>query len=222
MPSAPASPSSCRRFQNADYIRATMDSVLAQTYTDFEVVVADHSSTDGTWDAAAAVRGRPARPPARARLRAAAPSATGTGSARRRAASWSSWSAATTCSRREPLAAQVAELDRHDDGVVMVASARDIVDATGRAVVRKRRAGWAARAGARSARRSVVRWSVAPTSSASRAACWSVVRRWRRWAAGTGTPAIMIDQATYCRVLLRGDLATVPDRWPPSGSAAGQ
>ena len=34
-----------------------------------------------------------------------------------------------------------------------------------------------------------------------------------------GDPGFMIDQATYCRVLLHGDLATARARWPPSGSA---
>ena len=37
-------------FENAPYIRATVTSVLAQTYPDFELVVADHSSSDGTWE----------------------------------------------------------------------------------------------------------------------------------------------------------------------------
>ncbi|OUD80777.1 Hyaluronan synthase [Clavibacter michiganensis subsp. michiganensis] len=37
-------------YNNADYLAETVDSVLAQTFTDFEVVIADHSSTDGTWD----------------------------------------------------------------------------------------------------------------------------------------------------------------------------
>jgi len=37
-------------YQNADFIAETIESVLAQTYDDFEVVVSDHSSDDGTWD----------------------------------------------------------------------------------------------------------------------------------------------------------------------------
>ena len=37
-------------YQNAAYIEATVDSILAQTYRDFELVVADHSSADGSWD----------------------------------------------------------------------------------------------------------------------------------------------------------------------------
>ena len=37
-------------FQNAHYIRATMESVLAQTFRDFELVVADHSPRDSTWE----------------------------------------------------------------------------------------------------------------------------------------------------------------------------
>ena len=36
-------------FNNARFIEATMDSILAQTFADFELVVADHSSSDGTW-----------------------------------------------------------------------------------------------------------------------------------------------------------------------------
>jgi glycosyltransferase involved in cell wall biosynthesis len=37
-------------YNNGAFIEATMDSILAQTYTDFELIAADHSSTDDTWD----------------------------------------------------------------------------------------------------------------------------------------------------------------------------
>lgn len=37
-------------YQNAAFIDETMDSILSQDFDDFEVIVADHSSTDGTWD----------------------------------------------------------------------------------------------------------------------------------------------------------------------------
>ena len=37
-------------FNNADHIERTMDSILAQTYRDIEVIVSDHSSSDGTWE----------------------------------------------------------------------------------------------------------------------------------------------------------------------------
>lgn len=37
-------------FNNASYITDAVDSVLAQTYREIEVIIADHSSTDGTWE----------------------------------------------------------------------------------------------------------------------------------------------------------------------------
>jgi cellulose synthase/poly-beta-1,6-N-acetylglucosamine synthase-like glycosyltransferase len=37
-------------YNNASFIEATMDSILAQSFQEFELVVADHSSTDGTWE----------------------------------------------------------------------------------------------------------------------------------------------------------------------------
>lgn len=38
-------------FRNARFIDETVESALAQTYDDLEVVIADHSSDDGTWEA---------------------------------------------------------------------------------------------------------------------------------------------------------------------------
>ena len=37
-------------YNNVDFVEETIESILAQTYTDFELVIADHSSTDGTWE----------------------------------------------------------------------------------------------------------------------------------------------------------------------------
>ena len=39
-------------FQNAGTLARTLESVLSQTYTDLEVIVADHSSTDGSLEVA--------------------------------------------------------------------------------------------------------------------------------------------------------------------------
>ena len=85
-------------FQNAPFIRATVASVLAQTYPDFELVIADHGSSDGTWEILQELAADP-------RVRLLRTSAGG-GAVRnwnrvteRRGASSSSWSVATTCWR---------------------------------------------------------------------------------------------------------------------------
>src|ERR1700677_3770936 len=38
-------------YNSVAFIDATMRSILTQTFSDFELVVSDHSSTDGTWEA---------------------------------------------------------------------------------------------------------------------------------------------------------------------------
>ena len=199
-------------FENAAYIRATMDSVLAQTYPDFEVVVADHSSSDGTWELlqeyAGDERVRLLRTPA------------GGGAER-------NWNRVTEEARGElvklvcgddllapeSLATQVATFDEHDDGhgngVVMVASARDIVDAAGVPVVRRHGLGGLS---GRVPGRDAIRRSVVRGANIFGEPCCVLLRRTALQAVGGwhGSPGFMIDQATYCRVLLRGDLATAP------------
>lgn len=39
-------------YNNADYIADTIESILAQTFADFELLIADHGSRDATWDIA--------------------------------------------------------------------------------------------------------------------------------------------------------------------------
>ena len=38
-------------YNNEPYVRQTLNSILNQTYTRLEVIVSDHGSTDGTWEA---------------------------------------------------------------------------------------------------------------------------------------------------------------------------
>ena len=65
-------------FNNAAFIEATLDSIFGQTYEDFELVIADHSSTDGTWELLRRYAGDPRVRLLRHATPAAAPSATGT------------------------------------------------------------------------------------------------------------------------------------------------
>ncbi len=195
-------------FENAPYIRATVESVLAQTFEDFELVVADHGSSDRTWELLQELRHdervRLLRTPA------------GGGAER-------NWNRVSNEARGElvklvcgddllapeSLARQVAAFDEHGDGVVMVASARDIVDATGRAVLRGHGLGGLSGRvpGRRAIRRSVLRGA-----NIFGEPCCVLLRRSTLEAVGGwhGDPGFLIDQATYCRVLLRGDLATAP------------
>ncbi len=109
----------------------------------------------------------------------------------------------------ECLATQVAAIDAHDDGVLMVASARDIVDAAGRPVVREHGLGGLSGRvrGTEAIRRSVLRGA-----NIFGEPCCVLLRRTALEAVGGwhSDPGFVIDQATYCRVLLRGDLVTAP------------
>lgn len=37
-------------YNNADFLAQTLRSVLDQSFEDFELIVSDHGSSDGTWD----------------------------------------------------------------------------------------------------------------------------------------------------------------------------
>lgn len=192
-------------YNNADYITATLDSVLAQTYDDFEVVVADHSSTDATWDL---LQGYADHPQVRLLETPAG------GGAER------NWNRVTAEARGElvklvcgddlvypeMLARQVAAFDEHGDGVVMVASRRDVVDATGRPIVRNH--GLAGLEGRVDGRAAVRRSVLAGTNVFGEPACVMFRRATLEQVGGWhGDPGYLIDQSTYSQVLLRGDLA---------------
>ena len=194
-------------YRSVSFVRATMDAILGQTFTDFELIVSDHSSTDGTWEALQeyVVDGR-------VRLHRLP---TGGGAA----ANWNHVSALATgefvklvCSDDliypTCLAEQVAAMDAHP-GAVMVASTRDIVDAAGRPLVRGRGLGkLTGRVDGRAAVRATVR---AGTNIFGEPAS-VLLRRETLAAAGfwDGRYSFLIDEASYVRVLLRGDLVAVP------------
>ena len=154
-------------YNNAAVVAETIRSVLAQTFDDYELVVADHASQDGTWEVLQQFADDP-----RVRLLQ-----TPAGGGAR--ANWDAVSQAATgelvklvCGDDllypRMLEVQVAAFDRHPRAEV-VASKRDIVDAAGKPLVRG--AAWGG-CGARSTgpRRCARPSAAAATCSGSRCA----------------------------------------------------
>ena len=114
-----------------------------------------------------------------------------------------------TCCRPASLTAQVAAFDAQDSGVVMVASARDIIDASDRPVVRAHGLGGLS---GRVPGREAIRHSVLRGANIFGEPCCVLMRRTTLESVGGwhANPGYMIDQATYCRVLMHGDLAIAP------------
>lgn len=121
-------------FKNEQYIEATVRSVLDQTFEDFELVVADHSSPDSTWDLLQQFADDP---------RVSLHRTEAGGGARR------NWNAVTTRAQGElvklvcgddlihptMLEEQVRAFDENGSDVLLVASQRDLVDARGETFV---------------------------------------------------------------------------------------
>lgn len=117
-------------YNSVDYIDATLTSILDQTFGDFELVVSDHSSTDGTWERIQHYESDP-----RVRIGRIDP---GGGAPR----NWDAVTARATgdliklvCGddllHADCLAVQVAAFDQYPEAVLVVAQ-RDILDPDGR------------------------------------------------------------------------------------------
>lgn len=194
-------------YNNAAYLRATLESVLAQTYTDYEVVIADHSSVDGTADIIASFADEP-------RLRVLTPTPHGGGAK----ANWNRVSQHATgewiklvCGddllAPDALEVQVAAAQQHP-GAVMVASKRAIVDAHGKPVMQSRGlAGLDGLVSGADAVRATVR---SGTNIFGEPA--AVLLKRDALADGWWDDSFpyMIDETAYVRVLRSGDLVAVP------------
>ncbi|MHB1472277.1 MAG: glycosyltransferase family 2 protein [Dermatophilaceae bacterium] len=189
-------------FNNASFIEATMDSILAQTFEDFELVVADHSSSDRTW---ALLQPYCADP--RVRLLR---TESGGGAPR-------NWERVTTAARGELLKLvcgddiiypdclrdQVAAMDANPS-VVLVAARRDLIDARGGIVITRR--GLAGLSGRMPGRVAVRHTVMAGSNIFGEPACVLIRREALVRAGGWDTRfPYVIDEATYVKVLLTGD-----------------
>jgi glycosyltransferase involved in cell wall biosynthesis len=193
-------------YNNAAFIEATMRSVLAQTFENLDVVVADHASTDDTRRILDRFTDDP-------RVRVIDTPAGG-GAAR-------NWRRVTDEARGEYVKlvcgddilhpdAVRRQVDAFEEGVVMVASRRDVVDAARRPIVRDR--GLFGLVGRTSGRRAIRRTVRQGTNVFGEPAC-VMFRTADLQAAGSWdeTESYLIDEATYISVLRRGDFVGVAE-----------
>lgn len=192
-------------FNNAEHIEATMRSIIAQSFTDLEIIVADHGSTDATV--------------ARLQQFLADPRVTllqteaGGGAAR----NWNRVTDAATA----PLLKLVCgddllypdivarQVEAFDDGVVLVASGRDIVDARAKPVFRNR--GINGLAGRRRGGFAVRRTVRDGLNSFGEPACVMIRRSVLQSVGGWAhDEQYLIDEATYVKVLFEGDFVGIP------------
>jgi len=190
-------------YNNADYIAATMDSILEQDFTDFELVVADHSSTDSTLEVLEPYRCDP-----RVRI-ISTPAGGGAPANWRRVSEQATGELLKLVCGDDvlypgALTAQVAAFDEHPKSV-LVASRRDILDARGVPLISARGLdGLLGVVDGRTAVRATIRGG---TNLFGEPAC-VMVRRSDLEAAGgwNGDDPYLIDEATYAAVLFRGPM----------------
>lgn len=195
-------------YNNEAYISETVRSVLAQTYRDFELIVADHSSTDSTWERLQEFAGDPRvtllRTPAG-------------GGAKR---NWDAVSQAASADlvklvcgddvlRPQMLERQVAAFRAHPRAEV-VTSARDIVDAAGRTLVKGR--GLAGLSGEVDGRKALRRSVLAGGNIIGEPMC-VMMRRSTLEDVGwwDDTEPYYIDLGTYAHAMVRGTVVAVPE-----------
>lgn len=189
-------------YNSAQFIDATIASILGQTFGDFELVVTDHGSSDGTWERLQAFRPDPRvrllRTPAGGGARANWQRATDLATGDYLKLVCGDDLVDPTCLER-----QVAVLDAHDS-VTVVSSPRRVIGSAGQTLIQAR--GLGGFAGTVSGRTAVRRSVVLGSNLFGEPAC-VLVRRSALDAVGgwDATNPYVIDQATFSRIALRGD-----------------
>jgi glycosyltransferase involved in cell wall biosynthesis len=194
-------------YQSAAFVERTLDSVLAQTYPSLELVVADHGSTDGTWE-----KLQPYAVDQRVRILRTDPG----GGAER------NWNRVTdeasgtyvklVCADDlvypNCVAEQVNVMEKNPD-VALVAAKRDLVDSRGRTLIHGRGlGGLTGKVDGRTAIRRTVR---AGSNIFGEPACvllrTEMVHKVGGW---SGRKPYLIDEDLYVRVLVLGDFFAIP------------
>jgi glycosyltransferase involved in cell wall biosynthesis len=199
-------------FNNASFVVDTVESILDQTYTDFELVIADHASADGTWELLQRYSGD-----RRVRL---LQTEAGGGAQQ----NWNRVSQAAegqwlklVCgddllypTSLETQIAAAGDASSAGRSVALVAGPREIVDATGRRVLRSLgMAGLRGHVAGSVAIRRAIRHGTnifgEPCCTLLRTDLLKQVGWW------DGRRGYLIDEATYFKVLGHGDLVAVPE-----------
>ena len=196
-------------FNNAAYIAETIDSILHQSFTDFELLIADHASTDSTKEIIGRFAGDE-------RVRILETKAGG-GAARNwnrvsREASGEFIKLVCGDDLLDPtiLEKQVAALDG-EPSATLVASRRALVDSAGVTLVESR--GLPGLSGLIAGRRAVRSAVRAGSNIFGEPAC-VLVRRNALESVGWWNAEFpyVIDEATYAQLLLIGDLVAIPEQ----------
>ncbi|GEO31877.1 hypothetical protein TAE01_36870 [Terrabacter aerolatus] len=195
-------------YNSAAFVDATVSSILGQTFRDFELIISDHSSTDGTWEILQPYVADPRVTLLRLE-RSNRPEdnwqhATDAASGTYLKLVCGDDILALTCLERQ------VQAIRANAGAVMVASRRDVVTASGEVVL----SSWGlpnlvGRLDGRHAIREAIRSGTNPFGEP---ACVLLDRESVTRAGGwDGTFSYVLDQHTYARVLLQGDFIGLSD-----------